>query len=180
MYPLSGPTLRGLVFIPLRAFSHCLLALLGCAVLVPAAIAANDDIVYTAVLSDEDQSTPTYSPGKGFAEFRLERATLKLSWKITYQGLTSPPIAAGLYGPENVGANAGQVVDLGTRGLRSPIVGSTIVSDGVLGYLTTGRVYVNIHTRRYRDGELRGQLRRQRTAAAPASAAPAPATAPAR
>lgn len=136
------------------------------------ASAASDDIVYTAVLSDEDQSTPTYSPGKGFAEFRLERATLKLSWKITYQGLTSPPIVAGLYGPENVGANAGQVIDLGTRGLKSPIVGSTIISDGVLGYLTTGRVYVNILTTRYRDGELRGQLRRQRSTA-PAASAPA-------
>lgn len=127
------------------------------------AIAADDDIIYTAVLTDEDQSTPTYSPGKGYAELRLERATLKLSWRITYQGLTSAPIAAGLYGPENVGANAGQVVDLGTRGLKSPIVGSTIISDGVLGYLTTGRVYVNIHTTRYRNGELRGQLRRQTT-----------------
>lgn len=169
----SGPILRGLVFIPLRAVRHCVLALLGCVVALPTALAANDDIVYTAVLSDEDQSTPTYSPGKGFAEFRLERATLKLSWKITYQGLTSPPIAAGLYGPENVGANAGQVVDLGTRDLRSPIIGSAIISDGVLGYLTTGRVYINIHTRRYKDGELRGQLRRQRTP-------PAPATAPAR
>jgi len=125
------------------------------------AIAADDDIIYTAVLSDEDQSTPTYSPGKGYAELRLERATLKLSWRITFQGLTSAPIAAGLYGPENVGANAGQVVDLGTRGLKSPIVGSTIISDGVVGYLTTGRVYVNIHTTRYRNGELRGQLRRQ-------------------
>lgn len=160
------------MFIPLRALGHCVLALLVCTIIGPAAIAASDDIVYTAVLSDEDQSTPTYSPGKGFAEFRLERATLKLSWKITYQGLTSPPIAAGLYGPENVGANAGQVVDLGTRGLRSPIVGSAIISDGVLGYLTTGRIYVNIHTRRYKDGELRGQVRRQR---APATSAAAPA-----
>lgn len=141
------------------------------------ASAAPDDIIYTATLSDEDQSTPTYSPGKGFAEFRLERATLKLSWKITYQGLTSPPIIAGLYGPENVGANAGQVVDLGTRGLKSPIVGSTIITDGVLGYLTTGRVYVNIHTTRYRDGELRGQLRRQRSAAPVTAAAPASAPA---
>ena len=165
-----GPTLRGLVFIPLRTLGHCVLALLLCAGIAPAAVAADDDIIYTAVLSDEDQSTPTYSPGKGFAEFRLERATLKLSWKVTYQGLTSPPIAAGLYGPENVGANAGQVVDLGTRGLRSPIVGSTIISDGVLGYLTTGRVYLNIHTRRYKDGELRGQLRRQRSTASPATA----------
>jgi len=147
-----------------KFFFAALAVLLTGLPVVPTAAAA-DDILYSAIISDDDQSTPTYSPGKGYAEFRLERATLKLSWKITYQGLTSPPISAGLYGPENVGANAGQVIDLGTRGLKSPIVGSTVISDGVLGYLTTGRVYINIHTTRYRDGELRGQLRRQRGAA---------------
>ena len=157
-----------------------LLALVSASFAADHAVAADDDIFYVATITDDEQSVPTESPGSGIAEFRLERATLKLSWKITYQGLTSPPIIAGLYGPENVGANAGQVVDLGTRGLKSPIIGSTIISDGVLGYLTTGRVYVNIHTTRYRDGELRGQLRRQRSTA-PATApstATAPATAP--
>jgi hypothetical protein len=123
---------------------------------------AEDDIIFTANLTPDDQSTPTESPGTGYAELRLERATLKLTWKVTYRGLTSKPIAAGLYGPENVGANAGQVVNLGVRGLASPIQGSEVLSDGVFQYLITGRVYVNIHTTRYKDGELRGQLRRQR------------------
>lgn len=134
---------------------------LACAAL-PRAQAAEDDIIFIATLSDDEQSVPTYSPGSGVAEFRLERATLKLSWKVTYQNLTSPAIAAGLYGPENVGANAGQVVDLANGKLKSPITGSTTLSDGVFQYLITGRVYVNIHTTRYKDGELRGHLRRQR------------------
>ncbi len=133
--------------------------------------AADDDILFKAVLSADDESTPTESPGTGIAEVRLERATLKITWKITYQGLTSPLTAAGLYGPENAGANAGEVVDLiaGSRSKRlsSPIEGSTILSDGVFGYLITGRVYVNLHSRRWPDGELRGQLRRQRSNAPP-------------
>jgi hypothetical protein len=129
---------------------------------IPAAHTADDDILFTAVLTDEDQSTPTYSPGRGLAEVRLERATLRITWTVTYQGLTSRPVAAGLYGPENVGANAGQVVDLGVKGLASPIRGSAVLSDGVFQYLITGRVYANIHTARYPGGELRGQLRRQR------------------
>ncbi len=130
----------------------------------PATIAADDDILFTATLSDDDQSVPTTSPGVGFAEVRLERATMKITWKVTYKGLTSPPTAAGLYGPENVGGNAGLVVDLATGGkLASPLTGSTVLSDGVFQYLITGRVYVNIHSRKYKDGELRGQLRRQRS-----------------
>lgn len=123
---------------------------------------AEDDIIFTANLTPDDESIPTESPATGFAEVRLERATLKLTWKVTYKGLTSKPIIAGLYGPENVGANAGQVVNLGVRGLASPIQGSEVLSDGVFQYLITGRVYVNIHTTRYKEGELRGQLRRQR------------------
>ena len=136
-----------------------ILALVGGA----SARAADDDIIFTATLSDEDQSIPTVSPGKGIAEVRLERATLKLTWKVTFEDLTSPPTIAGLYGPENVGGNAGQIVDLAPKGnIKSPIEGSTILSDGSFQYLITGRVYVNIHTTKYKDGELRGQLRRQR------------------
>lgn len=138
---------------------------LGVALLVqgPVAQAADDDIIFTAELTDEDQSIPTESPGKGFAEIRLERETLKITWKITYENLTSPVTVAGLYGPENVGGNAGQVVDLAPKGnFKSPIEGSQVLSDGVFQYLITGRVYVNIHTTKYKAGELRGQLRRQR------------------
>jgi hypothetical protein len=129
------------------------------------ALAADDDIIFTAVLTDNEQSIPTESPGKGFIEARLERATLKLSWKVTFENLTSPPTEAGLYGPENVGANAGQVIDLtgGKRPIQSPIIGSAVLSDGVFQYLITTRVYANIHTTKYKDGELRGQLRRIRS-----------------
>ncbi len=123
---------------------------------------AEDDIVFAATLTPDEQSTPTDSPGTGYAELRLERATLKLSWTVTYKGLTSKIIGVGLYGPENVGANAGQVVNFGAHGLASPVRGSEVLSDGVFQYLITGRVYVNLHTVRYKDGELRGQLRRQR------------------
>jgi hypothetical protein len=130
--------------------------------------AGADDIRFTAELSDDEQSTPTYSKGKGHAELILERETLKLSWTITYQDLSSAPLKAGLYGPENVGATSGLLIDLGTAGLKSPIKGSAILTDGQLQYLITGRIYVNILSQTWKDGELRGQLRRE----APASPTP--------
>ncbi|MDX2221302.1 MAG: CHRD domain-containing protein [Rhodospirillaceae bacterium] len=134
---------------------------LAVAMWLSAAQAADDDILFTAKLTPDEQSAPTYSPASGVAEVRLERETLKITWKVTYQDLTGPATVAGLYGPENVGANAGMVVDLSPNGLKSPIEGSAVLSDGTFQYLITGRVYVNIHTAKYPDGELRGQLRRQ-------------------
>jgi hypothetical protein len=125
--------------------------------------AADDDIIFTAVISDDEQSSPTESPGIGFAEVRLERATLKITWKVTYKDLTSPPIEAGLYGPEYVGGNAGLLVDLAPKGFGSPLEGSAVLSDGTFQYLITTRVYVNIKTKKFPEGELRGHLRRQRS-----------------
>jgi CHRD domain len=158
----KGRQLRSPVLtkMPRRRAALTLTAL--CLLTVSWAQAASDDIVFAAKLTPDEQSRPTESPGSGFAELRLERATLKLSWKVTYKGLTSKVTTVGLYGPENVGANAGQVVNFGNRGLTNPIQGSEVLSDGVFQYLITGRVYINIHTTRYKDGELRGQLRRQR------------------
>jgi len=161
--PLATAACAGAPCSRRTALGGGLLSLLAAALLATTpAHAADDDIVFRATLTDNEQSTPTYSPGNGVAEFRLERATLKLSWKVTYQNTTSPVIAAGLYGPENVGANAGLVVDLANGKFKSPIVGSTVLSDGVFQYLVTGRVYANLHTTRYKDGELRGQLQRVR------------------
>lgn len=147
--------------------SVCALVLgLAAAVSGSAATGADDDILFKATLTADDEAKATTSPAMGTAEVRLERATLKITWKVTYQGLTSPLVHAALYGPENAGATAGEVVDLapkGSKGLTSPIQGSTILSDGVFGYLISGRVYVNLSTKRYPEGEIRGQLRRQRS-----------------
>jgi hypothetical protein len=135
----------------------------GVSALLSEARAAEDDILFGAPLSDDEQSIPTESPGSGYAEFRLERETLKLSWKVVYKDITSPPIEIGLYGPENVGANAGMIVNLAPKGMGSPVEGSTILSDGNFQYLITTRVYVNIKTQKWKDGELRGQVRRLRS-----------------
>lgn len=124
--------------------------------------AADDDIYFTAKLTADEQSAPTYSDASGSAEFWLERETLKLRWKVVFKDLSGPATEAGLYGPENVGGNAGIVVDLAKdgNGLKSPIEGSTVLSDGAFQYLITTRVYVNIHTKKWPAGELRGHVRR--------------------
>src|SRR3954470_12788661 len=115
--------------------------LLAAAVLVfgasPGGSAATDDVHYGCNLSDNDESSETYSPGKGRVDFTLERATMKLSWRVTYEGLTGPLLTAGAYGPERVGANAGEAFRLSSNGTASPLVGSKVLNDSERQYLAT-------------------------------------------
>jgi hypothetical protein len=132
-----------------------------CTLLVAAPAQAADPIAYFAVLSADEQSTTTESPGTGRANFSLDRDTLRLSWRITFSDLTSPPTGAHIHGPQRPGANAGVQVDLAPKGvLKSPIEGSAVLTDGQVEYLVAGRMYVNIHTQKYPEGELRGQIQR--------------------
>lgn len=118
-------------------------------------------IHFVAEMSSDEQSAYTESAGKARAEFVLERATLRLSWTLTYSGLTSAAIGLAIHGPQAPGGNAGAVVDMGAGGIRSPLRGSAILTDGQLEYLLTGRTYVNLRTQKYPLGELRGQIMRQ-------------------
>jgi hypothetical protein len=87
---------------------------------------------------------------------------MKLRWKITFKDLTSPPVAARIHGPQTPGGEAGALFDLAPNGLKSPLEGEHQLTDGELRYLLTDRLYVNITTVRYKQGELRGQLQRVR------------------
>jgi hypothetical protein len=121
--------------------------------------AASDDIHFSAALSPENETTPTESPAKGHIDLWLERATLKIRWRVTFQDLSTPLTSAALHGPENAGANAGVLINLGKG--RSPLEGSATMSDGQFQYLITTRVYANIVTQKFPAGEIRGHLRRQ-------------------
>lgn len=126
-------------------------------------LAADDDIHFAAELSPDEETTPIDSPASGHADVWLERATLKITWRIVYQKLLTPPTAIGIYGPALPSFNAGLQVDLEGHGLASPVTGSTVLNDGQFQYLITSKMFVNILTRGHPTGELRGQLERKRT-----------------
>ncbi len=119
-------------------------------------------IRFRALLSADEQTVTTESPGVGCALFVLDRPTLRISWTVTYQDLTSAAVAANVHGPQGVGSNAGVLWNLAPEGMKSPLSGSIVLNDGQLEYLLTDRVYVNILSSRYPEGELRGQIRRLR------------------
>ena len=117
---------------------------------------------FRANLAPEEESHVVHSPATGFGEFTLDRETMMLSWRITYDKMTSSVIGAHAHGPQSPGGNAGVLFPLAKGVISSPINGSFIINEGQLEYLLTGRVYINIHTEKYSDGELRAPIMRIR------------------
>ncbi|TIW91192.1 CHRD domain-containing protein, partial [Mesorhizobium sp.] len=75
---------------------------------------------------------------------------------VKYSGLSGPAVAAHIHGPADMGANADPVIPL--KKLKSPIKGSATLTDAQAADLEAGKYYVNVHTAKNKDGEIRGQI----------------------
>jgi hypothetical protein len=130
------------------------LTLLACAVLAWPALA--DTVSYRAELQGSQAVPPLPGGGKGDAALTYDTATKKLTWKVTFSGLTGPATAAHFHGPAEPGKNAGVAVPI--AGTASPLEGSATLTDAQAADLTGGKWYVNVHTATNKGGEIRGQV----------------------
>jgi hypothetical protein len=110
-----------------------------------------------ATLDGKSEVPPTTSAGTATADIDYDAATKKLTWKLTYSGLTGPATAAHFHGPAEDGKNAGVAVAIPNAG-SSPVEGSATLTDAQAADLTAGKYYVNIHTAANPGGEIRGQV----------------------
>lgn len=111
---------------------------------------------FTADLKGTSQVPPNDSAGTGKAEVSYDDASHMLTWTITYSGLTGDATAAHFHGPAKEGENAGPMIPI--TQLDSPMKGSATLTEDQSQALTGGKMYVNVHTAKYPDGEIRGQL----------------------
>ena len=114
-------------------------------------------ITYKADMTGAQETPATDSKGKGSVAASYDPATKMLTWTITYSGLTGAAKAAHFHGPAKVGVKAAPVVPI-TGDLKSPIKGSATLTDQQAKDLGAGMWYFNIHTAKFPDGEIRGQL----------------------
>lgn len=116
-----------------------------------------EKIAFKADLAGSAQVPPNDSKGHGTVDATYDTDSKTLSWTITYDGLTGPATAAHFHGPAAVGANAKPVVPIeGT--LTSPINGTSTLTDQQATDLENGLWYFNVHTAKFPDGEIRGQV----------------------
>jgi hypothetical protein len=108
-------------------------------------------------LDSKSQVPPNTSAGTGTADLDYDTASKKLSWKITYSGLSGPATAAHFHGPAAAGANAGVKVPI-PNPATSPVEGSATLNDEQAADLLAGKYYINVHTAANPGGEIRGQV----------------------
>jgi len=112
---------------------------------------------FKATLDGSQQSPPVTTKGKGTATLTFDATKKKLSWNVKYSGLSGPAVAAHIHGPADMGANADPVIPFKGK-LKSPIKGSATLTDAQAADLEAGKYYVNVHTAKNKDGEIRGQI----------------------
>jgi len=121
-----------------------------------ASIAAAEPTAFTADLRGSSEVPPTESNAKGKAEVTYDDSTKTLRWTISYYGLTGSATAAHFHGPAAEGANSKVMITISP--LPSPMKGAAILTEDQSKALLSGNMYINVHTAKYPDGEIRGQL----------------------
>jgi hypothetical protein len=115
-----------------------------------------EETKFMAMLTGAEEVPPTDSAGTGTANITWNSDTKEISWSIEFSGLSGTATAAHFHGPADPGANAGVQVPI--TDLESPSEGAATLTDAQATDLAAGKWYVNVHTEKFPDGEIRGQV----------------------
>ena len=131
--------------------------------LIPVSLAtgtsAAKSIKFTATLTAGQEKHPspkgTKAGAGGTFTATLTGSTLK--WTLTWKNLTGPANQAHIHqGAKGVSGNV--LVSLCPPGCKSGMSGKSVLTAPVLKLLKSGATYVNVHTNKNLNGEIRGQI----------------------
>lgn len=135
----------------------CGFAAIAVSMLLVGSPALAQEVKLKADLKGSAEVPPVETKGSGNADISYDTASKKLTWTVTYSGLSGPATAAHFHGPAEAGKNAGVAVPIPNQA-TSPVKGSANLTDAQAADLLAGRYYVNIHTAANPGGEIRGQV----------------------
>ena len=116
--------------------------------------ASAEMLAFKSTLNGASETPPTDSAGTGTADVKIDTDKKEVTWTITYSGLTGDATAAHFHGPAGVGEKAGPEIDISGK-IES---GSSPLTDAQLADFQAGKIYLNIHSAKFPDGEIRGQV----------------------
>jgi hypothetical protein len=117
---------------------------------------------FTAVLNSGQEPPPNTNDSKalGVAFVTFNTATGELCFSISYEefNLTSEETNAHFHAPAPPGVNAAVIIQLPTPGSPKNGCVTPDLTEDLRRDLFRGLWYINIHTKKNRGGEIRGQL----------------------
>jgi len=115
------------------------------------------DQKFVANLSGVQEVPANNSTGKGVCSITLNSVETEISINCTYSGLSGAPSAARLYGNAPVGTNGSMLFDL--TSVTGGFSGTFSVTAGQVADLRAKKWYINVHTKQFNNGEIRGQIK---------------------
>jgi hypothetical protein len=117
-------------------------------------------VSFTVQLTGAGEVPPVQTSGTGTAALTYDAPTRRLTWSLTFSGLSSDATMAHFHGPAEAGKNAPVVIWVSEQGTppTSPITGQATLNPEHAKQLEAGQWYVNVHTKDHPAGEIRGQV----------------------
>lgn len=112
---------------------------------------------FTTRLAGNNEVPQNFSMGTGTVDALLDTRTGVLRWKLSYSNLTGAPVMGHFHGPAVIGTNAGVALAF-PMPLGASYAGRVTLTTQQMGDLMAGKWYANLHTAKYPDGEVRGQM----------------------
>jgi hypothetical protein len=109
-----------------------------------------------ARLSGASVVPPNDSEATGNLQATLNKQTRQLTWTLSTNGLSGPPMGATFNGPAMPGDNA--AVEVPLQAGQNLDRGAVTLTDSQVDDVLAGRWYVAVLTATRPDGEIRGQL----------------------
>ena len=99
----------------------------------------------------------TKSDAFGEAQFTYDTANRQLDYYVTYDGVA--PSRIDIHGPAGAHESAEPVANFPVS--ESPLTGKVTLTPAQGAALLGGRMYVDIHSQAFANGEIRGQIGKQ-------------------
>jgi Cu/Zn superoxide dismutase len=112
-------------------------------------------LTFKADMLGSTEVPATDSAGKGAAEVMVDTDAKKVTWTMTVEGLSGDATAAHVHGPASATEKAPPVIDMSGDMMMK---GSADITEAQWTDMKAGKYYVNVHTAKFPDGEIRGQL----------------------
>ena len=112
----------------------------------------------TAALTGAKEIPSNMSGARGTLDGTVHTGTRELRWVLNCSGMSSPVTGMHFHGPATDTQNAPVAAPMAGDCTSGPASGSVMLTQNAMNDVMQGKWYVNVHSRRYPDGEIRGQV----------------------